>query len=135
MRKPRNTVIHDLRVVGVAAAQTCEHGPAHGASLSVECEAGTYVRVLCEELGGRLGLPARMGALLRIGAGPFVLEECVRPDQIAADPQRVSHRSARGAAQPETSRWMTKTRGGSRTVTRSACGTGSQASREREPER
>jgi tRNA U55 pseudouridine synthase TruB len=28
-----------------------------------------------------------MGALLRVGAGPFALADCVRPDQIAADPE------------------------------------------------
>lgn len=87
VRKPRPTVIHDLRVVGDAAAPQARNAALRAARLFVECEAGTYVRVLCEELGRRLGLPARMGALLRIGAGPFGLEGCVRPDQIAADPR------------------------------------------------
>ena len=86
-RKARNTVIHDLRVVSAAAASQTSTTGRRTALLSVECEAGTYVRVLCEELGRRVGLPAHMGALLRIGAGPFVLEDCVRPDQIEADPE------------------------------------------------
>ncbi|MDQ6767577.1 MAG: tRNA pseudouridine(55) synthase TruB [Candidatus Eremiobacteraeota bacterium] len=74
-RAPRTTTIHNLRVIAHAGRT---------ARLFVDCDAGTYVRVLCEELGRRLDLPARMGALLRVGAGPFVLRESVRPDQIAA---------------------------------------------------
>ena len=56
---------------------------ARSARLFVRCDAGTYVRVLCEELGKRLDLPARMGALLRMAAGPFKLAESCTPAQIA----------------------------------------------------
>ena len=76
-RAPRATEIFELRVI--AHDKTT-------ARLFMECEAGTYVRVVCEELGRRLGLPARMGALLRIASGPFVLEDSVTPQKIAADP-------------------------------------------------
>ncbi len=75
-RAPRATVIHALSVIA------CEGSSAR---LFVDCDAGTYVRVLCEEIGRRLDVAARMGALLRVASGPFVLRDSVRPDRIAAD--------------------------------------------------
>lgn len=90
-RTPRATTIYKLCILPDALA-------ASHARLSVECDAGTYVRVLCEDLGQQLGLPARMGALLRIASGPFVLGESVLPSRIAAafaecliDPLTVLH--------------------------------------------
>lgn len=47
--------------------------------LFVECDAGTYVRVLCEDLGRELGLPAHMGMLVRVGAGEFRISESLLP--------------------------------------------------------
>ncbi|HEV2879361.1 MAG TPA: tRNA pseudouridine(55) synthase TruB [Candidatus Eremiobacteraceae bacterium] len=77
-RAPRPTEIFNLRVIAQGAST---------ARLFIECEAGTYVRVVCEDLGRYLGLPARMGALLRVASGPFVLRDCVRPATIASDPR------------------------------------------------
>jgi tRNA pseudouridine55 synthase len=77
-RAPRPTMVYALRVLPQRPGRNC-------ARLFVECEAGTYIRVLCEELGRRLSLPARMGALLRTAAGPFRLDDAVLPCQIAAD--------------------------------------------------
>ena len=77
-RPPRTVTVHELGVIATSERT---------ARLYVDCDAGTYVRVLCEELGRRLGLPARVGALLRVGSGPFLLRNSVRPDQIMADPQ------------------------------------------------
>ncbi|MDQ2818362.1 MAG: tRNA pseudouridine(55) synthase TruB [Candidatus Eremiobacteraeota bacterium] len=76
-RAPRRTFVHELRVLGVYASS---------ARLVVECDAGTYVRTLCEEIGRRLGVPAHMGALLRTAAGPFELASAKLPAEIAADP-------------------------------------------------
>jgi len=53
------------------------------ARLFVRCDAGTYVRVLCEDLGKQLEMPARMGALLRVASGPFELSESMTPADIA----------------------------------------------------
>lgn len=75
-RSPRPVTVHELRMLrGDVEARS--------ARLFVRCDAGTYVRVLCEELGKRLDLPARMGALLRMAAGPFKLTESCTPAQIA----------------------------------------------------
>lgn len=75
-RAARATEIFDLRVIAHVGVT---------ARLAIECEAGTYVRVVCEELGRRLGLPARMGALLRVASGPFELRNSVTPARIAMD--------------------------------------------------
>ncbi len=77
-RAPRATTLYQLRVLPDALGT-------HSARLYVECDAGTYVRVLCEDLGRQVGLPARMGALLRVASGPFALWESVVPARIAAD--------------------------------------------------
>ena len=73
VRAARTVTIHDLRVID------CESDRAR---LDVTCSAGTYVRTLCEQIGERIGLPAHMGALLRVAAGPFALRDAVRPDEI-----------------------------------------------------
>jgi tRNA pseudouridine55 synthase len=56
------------------------------ARLLVECEAGLYVRTLCEELGTRLGVPAHMGWLVRTAAGPFAIGRSRLPEEIRSDP-------------------------------------------------
>lgn len=82
-RAPRATVIHEIRIIANVSGG-CQIAP-NTARLFVECDAGTYVRVLCEEIGRRLNLPARMGALLRVASGPFLLSDSVRPQQIAVN--------------------------------------------------
>jgi H/ACA ribonucleoprotein complex subunit 4 len=43
----------------------------------VGCEAGTYIRKLCHDIGQELGVGAHMAELRRIQAGPFKIDECV----------------------------------------------------------
>jgi tRNA pseudouridine55 synthase len=92
-RSPRSVTIHELRMLpGPFGART--------ARMYVRCDAGTYVRVLCEDLGKQLGLPARMGALLRVAAGPFCLRESVTPESIAASLERCLTDPLRVLTQP-----------------------------------
>ncbi|MEM7247999.1 MAG: tRNA pseudouridine(55) synthase TruB [Acidobacteriota bacterium] len=49
------------------------------------CSAGTYVRVLAEELGEALGVPAHLAALRRTAAGPFTLEQAVSGDELTRE--------------------------------------------------
>jgi tRNA pseudouridine55 synthase len=42
--------------------------------LRVVCSAGTYVRVLADDLGHALGCGAHLGALRRTRSGPFMIE-------------------------------------------------------------
>ena len=57
------------------------------ARMSVACSEGTYVRVLCEDVGAAIGCAAHMGALLRDASGPFVLYEARLLEEIEADPE------------------------------------------------
>jgi tRNA pseudouridine55 synthase len=59
-------------------------------SLEVECSSGTYIRVLADDIGTRLGCGAHLSALVRTATGPFslaqaltlpALEEAVRRDE------------------------------------------------------
>ena len=54
------------------------------AIVDVRCSAGTYVRALARDLGGRLGCGAYLGALVRTASGPFILEEARSLDEIRA---------------------------------------------------
>ena len=73
------------KVVHVDALRLIEAGERR-ARLLVTCSPGTYVRVLCEDIGRRIGCPAHMGALLRTASGPFALEQSKLAGEIAADP-------------------------------------------------
>ncbi len=77
VRPPRAITIYGLSILGY------ESGVAR---LRVACSEGTYVRVLCEDLGKALGCAAHMGSLLRDGAGVFVLYESKLLEEIEAAP-------------------------------------------------
>ena len=49
-------------------------------SMHVESSGGFYVRTLIEDIGRAVGGAAHMTALLRVKAGPFVLDDCLPPD-------------------------------------------------------
>jgi H/ACA ribonucleoprotein complex subunit 4 len=66
----RSAVRRRLRTRRVYALEVVEHTP-RAALLRVECEAGTYVRTLCHDLGLALGTGAHMGDLRRTRLGPF----------------------------------------------------------------
>jgi tRNA pseudouridine55 synthase len=76
-RSARPTNVHALRVLSRSE---------HSARLLVECDAGLYVRSLCEEIGRQLGVPAHMGALVRTAAGPFRIGSACLPEDIAKAP-------------------------------------------------
>lgn len=77
-RRPRDVNVYDLEVLRRLDS---------GARLRVVCDAGTYIRTLCEDIGKRLEIPAHMGSLLRTAAGPFTLEYAVDADVLLADPR------------------------------------------------
>ena len=54
--------------------------------LDLRCSAGTYVRVLAQDLGRALGCCGYMAALRRTQAGPFTLEDAVSQDALEDDP-------------------------------------------------
>lgn len=52
------------------------------AIVDVRCSAGTYVRALARDLGERLGCGAYLGALIRTGSGPFMLDGALTLDAL-----------------------------------------------------
>jgi tRNA pseudouridine55 synthase len=84
-RKAARVTIHKLELMDQDAegapliyseAGTCD------LRLNVACSAGTYVRVLAEEIGARLGTPAHLSALRRTRAGSFTIASAVTLDQL-----------------------------------------------------
>jgi H/ACA ribonucleoprotein complex subunit 4 len=51
-------------------------------SFRATCEAGTYMRKLCHDIGEALGAGAHMAGLRRVGIGPFTIEEAVTMEQL-----------------------------------------------------
>ncbi len=45
--------------------------------MTVHCEAGTYIRKLCHDIGEVLGVGAHMAELRRMQTGPFTENECL----------------------------------------------------------
>ncbi len=85
-RKPRSVTIYALRLLGTSLPNSGQGFPE--ARLRVACSEGTYIRTLCHDIGSAMGIPAHMGALLREGSGPFVLDEALTIEEIAQEPQR-----------------------------------------------
>lgn len=60
--------------------------------VDVRCSAGTYVRVLAQDIGETLGCGGHLTALVRTAAGPFGLAEAYALDALLADPSLVRGR-------------------------------------------
>lgn len=80
-RKPRPVTISKLEVTGEENGDTL---------LDVVCSKGTYIRTLCHDIGGALGVGGTMSALRRVRAGQFSLENAYTLEQVqqAADAGR-----------------------------------------------
>ena len=59
------------------------------AGFHVACSKGTYIRTLCEDIGGRIGIPATMAFLLRTRVGPFDINQAATLEEIMANPPSV----------------------------------------------
>lgn len=88
-RTPRPITVYSIDYLG---------SPAPGDyTLRVSCSKGTYIRVLAEDIGTALGVPATLAALRRTRAGVFSIDQChTLPDILAA--------AERGAL--ETNGWI-----------------------------
>ena len=76
-RKPRNITIFELELL--------EQVSETDYLLRCRCSKGTYIRVLAEDIGTALGVPATLAALRRTRAGAFKIEEChTLPEILAA---------------------------------------------------
>ncbi len=53
-------------------------------TIRVNCSKGTYIRVLAEDIGNHLGCGAYLSNLVRLGMGPFRLEDAVSDDALGS---------------------------------------------------
>lgn len=80
-------LIHELEVLQEAAGGGVRQRENEDATcdldLRVVCSAGTYIRVLAEDLGARLGAGAHLAALRRTRAGTFGIEQAVTLERLS----------------------------------------------------
>jgi tRNA pseudouridine55 synthase len=81
-RKPQRISIGKLQVTtapleGNSELGTCDLG------LTVACSAGTYIRVLAEDIGRAVGVGAHLAALRRTSSGRFDLTQAITLDDLA----------------------------------------------------
>lgn len=74
-RKPRNVMIHRI---------TLEKFARDEAEIQVACSKGTYIRVLGEDIGKRLGCGAHLIVLQRLATGGFDLKDAYTLEQLEA---------------------------------------------------
>ncbi len=73
VRRPRERRVFSLEVLSINERDV---------QFRVSCEAGTYIRKLCHQIGEALGVGAHMASLRRVGIGPFTIEEAVTMEQL-----------------------------------------------------
>jgi tRNA pseudouridine55 synthase len=52
--------------------------------IDCDCSKGTYIRSLCQDIGGALGVPATMAFLLRRRVGDFTAENALTLEELSA---------------------------------------------------
>ncbi len=72
-RAPRSVTVGRLELI----AYNCPEF-----EIEVSCSKGTYIRVLCEDIGRRLGPGAHVLNLRRLCCGPFIESQGVTPEQL-----------------------------------------------------
>jgi tRNA pseudouridine55 synthase len=68
VRQPRQVQIFRLHLLDLGVETV---------HLEVECSSGTYIRVLADDIGARLGCGAHLTALVRTAIGPFTREGAI----------------------------------------------------------
>ncbi|HEX9868286.1 MAG TPA: tRNA pseudouridine(55) synthase TruB [Candidatus Tectomicrobia bacterium] len=67
-RQPRRVQMRRLTLMQLSAEEL---------SVEVECSSGTYIRVLADDIGARLGCGAHLAALVRTAIGPYTLAQAL----------------------------------------------------------
>jgi len=78
-RRPREREIYSFCILRISGRDV---------SFRVSCQAGTYVRKLCSDLGQKMGTQAHMKSLVRTRAGPFSLKDCVTFENLEKNPNK-----------------------------------------------
>ena len=78
-RRPRSREIYSFRILRISGRDVHFH---------VSCQAGTYIRKLCSDIGEKMGTQAHMKSLRRTRAGPFAIRECVTLENLEKNPSK-----------------------------------------------
>ncbi len=70
-RKARNSTIYENKILSISDTKTIFY---------VKCSKGTYIRTLCHDIGRDLGTYGYMSFLIRVGVGPFKIEDSLSLD-------------------------------------------------------
>ncbi|MGB7925215.1 MAG: tRNA pseudouridine(55) synthase TruB [Pyrinomonadaceae bacterium] len=83
-RAPVPVTVHVLEATAVADGPSLRRNEDGTRDLAVRvvCSAGTYIRVLAEAVGERLGVGAHLASLRRTRAGQFKIEDAMSLDQL-----------------------------------------------------
>lgn len=86
-RAPRRVTIHSLELASTfgPALERNADGTIDVA-IEVTCSAGTYIRTLAEDFGGRLGVGAHLATLRRTRAGNFHLNDALQITELESRP-------------------------------------------------
>lgn len=83
-RKPRNIVIHEIKLLDRQEADFL---------LEIRCSKGTYVRTLCHDIGERLGCGGCLSSLRRTAAGRFTLADAATLEEIQEARAQETHQT------------------------------------------
>lgn len=75
-REPKRITVREIEIASLALPEV---------TVQVRCSAGTYLRVLAEDVGEKLGCGGYLLRLRRIAAGPFTVDDAVTLEAIAED--------------------------------------------------
>jgi H/ACA ribonucleoprotein complex subunit 4 len=76
-RVPRERDIYSFEITGISGRDAC---------FRVSCQAGTYIRKLCSDLGESMETQAHMKSLRRTRVGPFSTGECMTLENLQKSP-------------------------------------------------
>ncbi|SES93680.1 tRNA pseudouridine(55) synthase TruB [[Clostridium] polysaccharolyticum] len=69
-RKPRQVTIHKISILEIDMVKKT-------VTMTVECSKGTYIRTLCQDIGGKLGCGGAMAQLKRTRVSSFLLDDSI----------------------------------------------------------
>ncbi|MBV9216139.1 MAG: tRNA pseudouridine(55) synthase TruB [Acidobacteria bacterium] len=80
-RKPIGVIVNELQITSDVNPSDFGHGTSDF-GLRIVCSAGTYIRVLAEEIGRKLGVGAHLAELRRTRSGRFSVRESITLDKL-----------------------------------------------------